>query len=255
MKKFLLAAIALVASVALYAQQPTPFNGQIVAPNGKGLKAQLSIKGTDLAANADKQGRFGFTTLNADDVLEIKCNKQEREVKVEGRRSMRIVWSADGIEVSEDPELFSKGEEWVKRREYLNDLSKIMGADLRRSGAHSLISALRARVPSLEIDDTGRVTIHRGTTMQSGGTAMSGGSRTTSSGTSVISGSIHRASVNAYALIVVDGQEVQSLNDVSLFDVGMVEILQEAPLYGFRGVNGVVEITSEASLKRRQESK
>ena len=161
MRKFLLAAIALVASVALYAQQPTPFNGQIVAPNGKGMKAQLSIKGTDLAANADKQGRFGFTSLNADDILEIKCNKQVREVKVEGRQSMRIIWGEEGVEVSEDPQLVSEGNDWVKRREYLNDMSKIMGVDLRRSGAHSLISALRARVPSLEIDDQGRINLSR----------------------------------------------------------------------------------------------
>ena len=233
MRKFLLAAIALVASVALYAQQPTPFNGQIVAPNGKGLKAQLSIKGTDLAANADKQGRFGFTALNADDVLEIKCNKQVREVKVEGRQSMRIVWGEEGIEVSEDAQLVSEGNDWVKRREYLNDMSKIMGSDLRRSGAHSLISALRARVPSLEIDDQGRVIIHRGSVQKSSG------------------GIGDRAPVNFNALIVVDGQEIQSLNDISLFDVGMIKILDEAPLYGFRGVNGVIEITSEASLKKR----
>ena len=233
MRKFLLAAIALVTSVALYAQQPTPFNGQIVAPNGKGLKAQLSIKGTDLAANADKQGRFGFTSLNADDILEIKCNKQVREVKVEGRQSMRIVWGEEGVEVSEDPQLISKGNDWVKRREYLNDMSKIMGVDLRRSGAHSLISALRARVPSLEIDDQGRVIIHRGSVQKSSG------------------GIGDRAPVNFNALIVVDGQEIQSLNDISLFDVGMIKILDEAPLYGFRGVNGVIEITSEASLKKQ----
>ena len=233
MKKYLLAAIALVASVALYAQQPAPFNGQIVTPNGKGLKAQLSIKGTDLAANADKQGRFGFTALNADDVLEIKCIKQVREVKVEGRQSMRIVWGEEGIEVSEDAQLVSEGNDWVKRREYLNDMSKIMGADLRRSGAHSLISALRARVPSLEIDDQGRVIIHRGSVQKSSG------------------GIGDRAPVNFNALIVVDGQEIQSLNDISLFDVGMIKILDDAPLYGFRGVNGVVEITSEASLKKR----
>ena len=233
MRKFLLAAIALVASVALYAQQPAPFNGQIVAPNGKGLKAQLSIKGTDLAANADKQGRFGFTALNADDVLEIKCNKQVREVKVEGRQSMRIVWGEESIEVSEDPQLISEGGDWVNRREYLNDMSKIMGSDLRRSGAHSLISALRARVPSLEIDDQGRVIIHRGSVQKSSG------------------GIGDRAPVNFNALIVVDGQEIQSLNDISLFDVGMIKILDEAPLYGFRGVNGVIEITSEASLKKR----
>lgn len=233
MKKYLLAAIALVASVALYAQQPAPFNGQIVSPNGKGLKAQLSIKGTDLAANADKQGRFGFTALNADDVLEIKCNKQVREVKVEGRQSMRIVWGEEGVEVSEDAQLVSEGYDWVKRREYLNDMSKIMGADLRRSGAHSLISALRARVPSLEIDDQGRVIIHRGSVQKSSG------------------GIGDRAPVNFNALIVVDGQEIQSLNDISLFDVGMIKILDDAPLYGFRGVNGVVEITSEASLKKR----
>ncbi len=233
MKRFLFAVIALVASIALYAQQPTPFNGQIVAPNGKGLKAQLSIKGTDLAANADKQGRFGFTTLNADDVLEIKCNKQIREVKVEGRSSLRIVWGEEGVEVSEDAQLVAEGAEWVKRREYLNDISKIMGADLRRSGAHSLISALRARVPSLEIDDQGRVIIHRGSVQKSSG------------------GIGDRAPINFNALIVVDGQEIQSLNDVSLFDVGMIKILDEAPLYGFRGVNGVIEITTEASLKKR----
>lgn len=233
MRKFLLAAIALVASVALYAQQPTPFNGQIVAPNGKGMKAQLSIKGTDLAANADKQGRFGFTSLNADDILEIKCNKQVREVKVEGRQSMRIIWGEEGVEVSEDPQLVNEGNDWVKRREYLNDMSKIMGVDLRRSGAHSLISALRARVPSLEIDDQGRVIIHRGSVQKSSG------------------GIGDRAPINFNALIVVDGQEIQSLNDISLFDVGMIKILDEAPLYGFRGVNGVVEITSEASLKKR----
>ena len=233
MKKYLLATIALVASVALYAQQLSPFNGQIVAPNGKGLKAQLSIKGTDLTANADKQGRFGFSTLNADDVLEIKCNKQVREVKVEGRQSMRIVWGEEGIEVSEDAQLVSEGDDWVKRREYLNDMSKIMGADLRRSGAHSLISALRARVPSLEIDDQGRVIIHRGSVQKSSG------------------GIGDRAPVNFNALIVVDGQEIQSLNDISLFDVGMIKILDEAPLYGFRGVNGVIEITTEASLKKR----
>ena len=40
---------------------------------------------------------------------------------------------------------------------------------------------------------------------------------------------------------------------LSLFDVGMVKILDEAPLYGFRGVNGVVEITSEGALKRQQQ--
>ena len=233
MKKYLLATIALVASVALYAQQLSPFNGQIVAPNGKGLKAQLSIKGTDLTANADTQGRFGFSTLNADDVLEIKCNKQVREVKVERRQSMRIVWGEEGIEVSEDAQLVSEGDDWVKRREYLNDMSKIMGADLRRSGAHSLISALRARVPSLEIDDQGRVIIHRGSVQKSSG------------------GIGDRAPVNFNALIVVDGQEIQSLNDISLFDVGMIKILDEAPLYGFRGVNGVIEITTEASLKKR----
>ena len=236
MKRFLLAVIALVASIALYAQQPTPFNGQIVAPNGKGLKAHLSIKGTNLAANADKQGRFGFSTLNADDVLEIKCNKQVREVKVEGRQSMRIVWGDESVEVSEDAELFSKGDEWVKRREYLNDVSQIMGSDLRRSGAHSLISALRARVPSIEIDDSGRVIIHRGSVQKSSG------------------GIGDRAPINFNALIVVDGQEVQSLNDVSLFDIGIIKILDEAPLYGFRGVNGVVEITSEGALKRQQQN-
>ena len=66
-------------------------------------------------------------------------------------------------------------------------------------------------------------------------------------GTSIRIRGINTATGNTDALVILDGMEVSDVSDVNPADVASVEVLKdsEATLYGMRGANGVVIITTK----------
>ena len=66
-------------------------------------------------------------------------------------------------------------------------------------------------------------------------------------GTSIRIRGINTATGNTDALIIVDGMEVTDVSDLSPTDIDTVEVLKDAEstLYGMRGSNGVVVITTK----------
>jgi TonB-dependent SusC/RagA subfamily outer membrane receptor len=66
-------------------------------------------------------------------------------------------------------------------------------------------------------------------------------------GTSIRIRGINTATGNTDALIIVDGMEVTDVSDLSPTDIDTVEVLKDAEstLYGMRGSNGVVIITTK----------
>ena len=66
-------------------------------------------------------------------------------------------------------------------------------------------------------------------------------------GTSIRIRGINTATGNTDALIILDGMEVSDVSDLSPSDVASVEVLKdsESTLYGMRGANGVVIITTK----------
>lgn len=66
-------------------------------------------------------------------------------------------------------------------------------------------------------------------------------------GTSIRIRGINTATGNTDALVILDGMEVSDVSDVNPADVASVEVLKdsESTLYGMRGANGVVIITTK----------
>ena len=66
-------------------------------------------------------------------------------------------------------------------------------------------------------------------------------------GTSIRIRGLGTATGNPDALIIVDGMEVSDVSDLSPSDIASVEVLKdsESTLYGMRGANGVVIITTK----------
>lgn len=66
-------------------------------------------------------------------------------------------------------------------------------------------------------------------------------------GTSIRIRGINTATGNTDALVILDGMEVTDVSDLNPADVASVEVLKdsEATLYGMRGANGVVIITTK----------
>ena len=213
--------------VVATADAQEPFNGRITNIEGKGIKARIVVKDSDKRTFSDGKGRFGLTDIEADDVLMIISRRDTMTIPVEGRKSIDIVWLKEGDSFSfraeESEELMNYGFGYVKRRESTDYSSGISGDRLRATGAKGLIEAIQMCYPGLRY----------------------------------INGELCLLTQNSISsssspLILCDGMET-NLDLISLYDVKSVEIIKGSNMYGFRGVNGVILITTmdaEEALKR-----
>lgn len=217
MKRLLLPLLLLLAPFVLCAQQnassDVPFNGLVKDLSGKGVKVRVSVKNSDKRTVADREGRFGLTNLEPDDTLLLQYRREKVEIPLEGRRSLKVLWSGTQPSYEEDEELVDLGFGYVKRREYAGSSSGITGDMMLQKGFTDLQTALLTLVPGLQLVN----------------------------GELVIRG---QSSVNSSsaALIVCDGMPVSNLSSISIYEVKSVEVQRGSNMYGVRGGNGVILI-------------
>ena len=110
---------------------------------------------------------------------------------------------------------------FVKRRESCSATTGIPGEVLVRTGRTNVLEAMQGLVPGL----------------------------TVSNGRAIIRGI---ATINSVTdpLYIVDGVEVQSLSFVSVYDVDRVEVLKDANIYGAKGANGAILVTTKRGAKK-----
>lgn len=209
----IIAAMLLSATISVAEE---PFNGLIVGLDGKGIKANIAVKGSDKRTRSDGKGRFGLTDIKADDTLYIIYKRDTTVIELQGRRSIHIVLAEQGDIVSfeESEELMNYGFGYVKRRESLDYSSGISGDRLRASGTNDLRKAIMMCYPGLKYIN-GELCL-------------------------LTQNSINSSSA---VLILCDGVEC-NLDYINIHDVKSVEIIKGSNMYGFRGVNGVILITT-----------
>ncbi len=225
MKRLALLSMLLCMVTTLLASEP--FNGRIVTREGKGVRAKIKVVGSDKQTTSDGKGRFGLTDVKDDDILEITIKRETIRVAVEGRRSIDIVWCGNTQEFTaeESEELMNYGFGYVKRRESTDYSSGISGDRLRATGAKGLLEAIQMCYPGLRYIN-GELCL-------------------------VSQNSINGSSA---VLILCDGMETR-LEMINLYDVKSVEIIKGSNMYGFRGVNGVVLVTTmtaEDAINRKR---
>lgn len=207
-------------------EQGIPFNGTISDIAGNPIRGARIYISKARVARSDKRGRFGLTNVEATDTLHIYYKKQIYDIPVQGRKSMRVRLG-DRLEAEEDQELVNWGYGFVKKRESLEVSSGISGDDLVRSGYSNLTQALQGRVPGL---------------------VVTGGSRPGESAELNIRGT-NSFYADQTPLFVVDGMIVDNIDYISVYEVERVEVLKEASIYGSRGANGAILITTKRGPK------
>jgi hypothetical protein len=193
-----------------------PFNGLVVRPDGSGIKAMVRVAGSDKMTRADGKGRFGLTNIKGDDTLQFIYKRDTLVVPLEGRRSIEVVWYEEKYryQAVESEELMNYGFGYVKRRENTDYSSGISGDRLRATGCSNLLDAIRICYPGLRYIN-GELCL-------------------------ITQNSINSSSA---VLILCDGMET-NIDLINIHDVKSVEIIKGSNMYGFRGVNGVVLITT-----------
>lgn len=202
-----------------------PFNGQVVDMLGQPIKGvRVYTFDSHFSTITDRRGRFGLTNVLPHDTVHLLYRKNRYDIPVAGKQSMRIVLG-DQFEVQAESsvEMENLGYGWVNRRESVSSSNGISGEVLRRTGKVHLIDALEGLVPGLQV-------------LTSGGNA--GGSRIIIRGISTINCSTD-------PLFIVDGVEVNNLDFVNIYDVESVEVMKDAYIYGSRGANGAILVTTK----------
>ncbi len=220
---FSLKSAAIVAAICMYSSMnaqkiiTVPFNGIVTDVTGQPIK-KVKVYNYDPKrfTFTDKKGKFGLTNVNATDTIHLVYKKKQYDFPVNGKKSMRIKLADQLLQVEEDEELVNLGMMYVKRREFNGSSSGLNGEELVRMGYLDIESAIVERVPG--VSKIGGKMIIRG---------------------------INSITLNNEPLYLVDQVEVASLSFVNIHDVDHIEVIKDANMYGAKGANGVIIITTK----------
>lgn len=216
------AAFLLPLAVCAQNEESVPFNGIVSDAAGMPLKnVKIWVHDSKRYARSNKEGKFGLTNVNATDTLHVKYDKTIYNVPVDGKKAIRLkLGDKLSFNSSDDEELVNVGYGFVKKREATISSSGVTGEQLVRTGKTDLLDALQGLVAGLYV----------------------------SNGRAIIRG-VGTINASTDPLYIVDGVEVQSLSIVNLYDVARVDVLKDGSMYGSRGANGVILVTTKRGSK------
>lgn len=193
-----------------------PFNGLIIDVLEHPIKGVKVWVKKNKYTRSDKEGRFGLTNVQPTDTLHLQYKKTRYDIAVQGKKSIRIHLGDQVQEAKEDDELANMGYGYVKKREKLIPSNGISGEDLVLTGQTDILQALVSLVP--------------GYNMVNGKPEIRGKNSIT---------------LSTEPLYLLDGVVVSSFSGVNIYDVDHVEVLKDASIYGSRGANGAILVTTK----------
>ncbi len=216
-------------SSVLMAQNRT-ISGRITdAKTGETLiGASVHIKGTTLGASTDANGKFSLNISGNNVVLLINSvGYIKQEINVGNQAQINVKLSPDETALNE---VIVIGYGTVKKRDLTGSVVSVKGADIAKVPSSNPLESIQGKVPGVDITRTN-------------GSASSGVNITIRGNRSI--------TANNGPLIIVDGVQYSTLQDLSPNDIASMEILKDASstaIYGSRGANGVILITTKKGI-------
>lgn len=194
----------------------------------------IAVKGTSLGTLSDASGKYYISNVpqNASLVFSFVGMKNQ-EIQLNGRTKIDVVLEEQAVGLDE---VVVVGYGTMRRNDLTGSITSVNSVSLSKAVPISLTRVLQGKVAGVRITEkTGRP--GEGVTIRvRGGNSVSGGNE---------------------PLYVVDGFPVESLGaDFNSEDIASVDILKDASataIYGSRGANGVVLITTKKGVSGKTE--
>ncbi|WP_207434716.1 SusC/RagA family TonB-linked outer membrane protein [Sabulibacter ruber] len=227
MKLALMLVVALVASLQAFAQGNVTVSGRVTDAAGAGLPGvTVMLKGTSTAAPTDVEGNYSISVPNPAGTLVFSyIGYLPQEVPINNRTSINVTLASDQQTIDE---VVVVGYGTQKAEAVTGSVASISGDALREVPSANISQALQGRLPGVEFSQSSS---QPGANMQ----IRIRGTRSLSASND--------------PLIVLDGIPFPgSISDINPNDIQSVDILKDASataIYGSRGANGVVLITTK----------
>jgi TonB-linked SusC/RagA family outer membrane protein len=225
--KFCFLLFLLFSSFSGFAQTLT-VAGKVVDATGRPLEgATVLEKGKNTSTSTNKDGDFQLTVSSGTAVLQISfVGQQTQEIPVNNRKDLSSIAMVTANENLSDVVVVGYGTR--KKVEVTGATTSISGDNLRSVATVNLTQALQGRLAGVDVTPNG---FRPG----AGSSIRIRGNRSLSAGND--------------PLYVVDGFPVSyTIDDINPADIESVDILKDASataIYGVRGANGVVQITTK----------
>lgn len=224
--------IMLLLSVSFYAQEKKLVSGTIYDNTGVAMPGVTVLdSATKKAATTDTDGKFVLETATGNMLQVSFVGFKTQNVVVDASTSTLNVKLAEDTVMLDAVELVSVGYGTMRKSDLTGAISTVKGDDLVKGVIASTEQALQGKVAGLAV-------------IQGTGDPSSGATLRLRGGTSL--------TASNSPLIVVDGIAGVDINIVQPSDIKSVDILKDASataIYGSRGANGVIIITTKAGTK------
>jgi TonB-linked SusC/RagA family outer membrane protein len=209
-----------------------PYSGRVVNEQGEGLSgASVIIKGSDKGTQTDGNGNFAIEAQPNDVLVASYIGHVAKEIKISGSNNMPILITLNReTESSSEVVVIAYGQ--IRKKDLTGSVSQVKSKDINAFPSTNVVQALNGRATGVQV-------------MQNNGTPGSPVSVRIRGVNSILGGN--------EPLYVVDGFPYSG-NPTFLqnADVESIEILKDASsiaMYGSRGANGVVMITTKTGKK------
>lgn len=216
------------------AAQEREINGVVTSSvdNQAVAGATVTIKGTSNATSTDEQGAFTLRTTSSAAVMLLVqvIGFAEKEISARPGGPVQIVLDSD---VNTLDEVVAIGYGTARRKDVTGAVSSIGADKIAEVPVASAMEALQGRLPGVNITATEGSPDAELTIRVRGG------------------GSITQDNSPLY---IVDGFPVPSITDIAPSDIESIDILKDASsaaIYGSRGANGVVIVTTKSGKAGR----
>lgn len=230
LRRVLLLVVALACYGVMWGQTRT-ISGEVKDVSGDPIiGASVVVTGTSTGTVTDLSGRFRFEVPPNARTLEISyVGMQKQVVNITGA-SINVTLLDETLDLDE---LVVIGYGVIRKRDLTGSVASVKASDIMKSSTSNPMQSIQARVPGLDI-------------RQVDGQAGSRLSITLRGNRSI--------SASNSPLILVDGVEYGSTLDINASDIESIEILKDAAstaIYGTRGANGVIIVTTKRGSKGR----
>jgi TonB-linked SusC/RagA family outer membrane protein len=209
--------------------QNRQIKGKVTDETGAGLAGvSVLLSGANSGVQTDANGNFSISAPGTGAVtLTISYSGYKSQtIKTDGKLELSISLEKD-VTALEDVVVIGYGT--IKRKDLTGTVSSIGSAELSKIPVASAAEAITGRLPGVQVTTTdgapGAEIVIR---VRGGGSVTQDNS----------------------PLYIVDGFPVNSINDIAPADIATIDILKDAAtsaIYGARGANGVVIITTKSA--------
>lgn len=229
-------ALAAVAGLGIAQAQTLSVRGKVSDTGGNPVVGASVADGQNRWAVTDEEGLFSIAGVPADAVLTVSClGYEERKVAVAGRSLVDVVLSEESSLIDETVVI---GYGKMKKSDLTGSVASINPEKIVVTPANSVESLMQGRIAGVQVINSSQ--------------DPGAGSTVRIRGNSSINGS------NA-PLVVIDGfpyGDAGELKQINPQDIVSMEVLKDASasaIYGSRGANGVILITTSKAGQNRTE--